>query len=64
MRLRTPTTKAARERAAQQPALDAVLNAWTQPGPRPAWHQARQDDVRAAMPLLADALDRLAKEHP
>lgn len=40
--------------------VDAVLCAWTVPGPVPAYHAAMQQQVRDAMPLLARALDRAA----
>lgn len=34
--------------------------AWSEPGPRPGWHEAMRQRVRRDMPLLARALDRLA----
>ena len=39
--------------------LDAVIKAWTEEGPHPAWHEETKRAVRDAMPLLARALDRL-----
>jgi hypothetical protein len=41
--------------------LDAVIKAWTEPGPHPAWHEETKRVVRDAMPLLARALDRLTE---
>lgn len=48
--------------AAQGTAIEAVVAAWINPGPHPHWHKYRQRDVRESMPVLALALDRLAKE--
>lgn len=45
------------------PALDAVLAAWTRPGRSPRYHRAMQAEARAAMPVLARALDRLEREN-
>jgi hypothetical protein len=42
---------------------EAVLMAWTEAGNNPRWHTLRQDDVRAEMPVLARALDRLASNN-
>lgn len=43
-------------------ALDAVVFAWTRPGPHPPTHQRLKDQVRTDWPILARALDRLTKE--
>lgn len=40
---------------------DAVIRAWTNPGPNPQWHEAARREVRKTMPVLAAALDRFAK---
>lgn len=61
MRL-TPTTPRGLRRYDDLPPAEAVVQAWTSPGPRPDWHHACVAEVRAAMPLLARALDRLADE--
>lgn len=45
-----------------RPALDAVLAAWTRPGRSLRYHRAMQAEARAAMPVLARALDRLERE--
>lgn len=44
------------------PALEAALQAWTNPGPDPFYHGAMKGNVRLTMPLLARALDRAAQE--
>ena len=38
----------------------AVLNAWTDPGPVPRFHEEWQDRLRRHWPTLADALDRMS----
>ena len=43
-------------------AVDAVTAAWTRPGPNPEYHRRMQAEVRQSMPVLARALDRLARE--
>ena len=61
----TPTDpRRARDLASRGTPAQAVARAWTDPGPRPDWHRAAQDEVRRAMPTLAAALDRLAEEAP
>ncbi len=44
------------------PPAEAVVMAWTYPGRRPDWHAMCKAELRASMPLLARALDRLAAE--
>jgi hypothetical protein len=44
------------------PAEDAVQAAWMYEGNHPAWHHRMKQIVRAQMPVLARALDRLEKE--
>ena len=39
--------------------VDNVVNAWTDPGPQPAYHAAVVDDLRKRWPVLARALDNL-----
>lgn len=39
---------------------DAVVRAWSRPGPNARLHYEMQDQLRRTMPLLARALDRLA----
>jgi hypothetical protein len=46
------------------PPVAAVRRAWTDPGNNPRWHKTSQRMVRAYMPLLAEALDRLAASPP
>lgn len=44
------------------PPLDAIVAAWTEPGPNPFWHKRARMAVHRAMPELARALDRAAAE--
>lgn len=60
----TPFTEDDFQQARQQPALEAVVRAWTSPGTHPGWYANGVAQMRGAMPLLADALDRLAEQHP
>lgn len=60
--MKTPVSQGARAEFAEMPPLEAVVRAWTDRGPFPAWHQKVQADIRKSMPLLADSLDRLAQE--
>lgn len=60
--MHTPTTPAGLRKLDHLPAMEAVLRAWNEPGPHPAWHRAAQDEVRRCMPLLARALDRLPQQ--
>jgi hypothetical protein len=54
----TPITPAGLRQYDHLPPLEAVLAAWTRPGPRPDWHEKMRERVRLEMPLLARALDR------
>ena len=45
------------------PPEEAVAAAWTIMGRNPNYHVKKMAEVRNAMPLLARALDRLAKEY-
>ena len=36
----------------------AIMAAWMNPGPHPAYHRAMKAEVRRTMPVLATALDR------
>lgn len=42
------------------PAVEAVLKAWTDPGPVPGYHRAMQQELRQSWTMLALALDDLA----
>lgn len=59
---RTPVTPQAWAASHAKPPVEAVLDAWCDPGPNPFWHRMQQETLRANMPLLAHALDRLAQE--
>lgn len=58
----TPRTDAGLRQYDHLSALDAVIRAWTEPGPNPAWHEMTRKEVHDSMPLLARALDRLTHE--
>lgn len=60
----TPITDAALIQYDDLAAIEAVVQAWTAPGPHRGYHAAAAEDVRERMPLLGRALDRLAAEHP
>lgn len=60
--MRTPTTRQGLRANDGHGTVDAILKAWTEAGPHPGWHKMAQAKVRAAMPVLARALDRLANE--
>lgn len=45
------------------PAVKAIVLAWSEPGPEPAFHESMKHQVREAMPLLGRALDRAADLH-
>lgn len=59
--MKTPVTVRGLEAYDHLPPIDAIVAAWVNPGANPGWHYAMQDEVRMKMPLLARALDRLAK---
>lgn len=61
-RMRTPSTPRGRAAYDHLPPLEAIIRAWTEPGPRPDWHRQAQGEVRRAMPTLAHALDKAARE--
>lgn len=42
------------------PAVEAVLKTWTDPGPVPEHHRTMQQGLGRAWPTLANALDELA----
>ena len=56
--MRTPVTSRGRAAYDHLPPLEAIVKAWTEPGPSSYWHREAQDQVRRAMPVLARALDR------
>jgi hypothetical protein len=59
---KTPVTKEGLVQYDELPSGVAVLMAWTEAGNNPHWHEMMQDNVRAEMPVLARALDRMANE--
>lgn len=42
--------------------LTQLYEAWTVPGPVPTLHERKKERVRREMPVLAAALDRMARE--
>ena len=44
------------------PPAEAVIAAWTSTGSNPSWGEAAITETRAAMPLLARALDRMVRQ--
>jgi hypothetical protein len=56
----TPVTDEGLTQYDDLPPAVAVMMAWSEAGDNPRWHALRQDDVRAEMPVLARALDRLS----
>ncbi|WNN94561.1 hypothetical protein SEA_LEWANDO_58 [Arthrobacter phage Lewando] len=59
---KTPVTEDGLKTFDSLPADEAVLAAWMYEGNHPAWHHRMQQIVRAQMPVLARALDRLVEE--
>lgn len=43
-------------------AVQRVVDAWTDKGPCPVYHEYIEGGVRASWPVLAEALDALAAE--
>lgn len=55
----TPVTQSGIEMYDHLTPAEAVLAAWSNPGSSPEWHERTQAIVRANMPVMARALDRL-----
>ena len=60
--LDTPINYRALTELAKIPPVDAVVDAWTNAGENPHWHEVAKYQVRRCMPLLAEALELLAEE--
>ena len=58
---KTPVTRKGLKQFDWMTPEQAALNAWTQVGGNPYWHDKMRTQVRDAMPLLARALDRMVK---
>lgn len=41
--------------------IQAVIDAWTVPGPQPEYHYAAQRRLRIEWPALAQALDKMVE---
>ena len=61
-RKRTPVTAAGLRKYDHLPPAEAVLKAWNTAGSHPVWDEARKREMREQLPLVARALDRMAKE--
>lgn len=59
--LPTPVTKAGLTQFDDLSPGEAVIMAWSDPGNNPHYHRMMQDDVRAQMPVLGRALDRMVE---
>lgn len=59
---KTPVTDNGLRKYDHLPPEEALVRAWTTPGSHPRWNEARKQEVRDGMPLLARALDRLVNE--
>lgn len=58
----TPVTAEGLTQYDELPPGLAVTLAWSEPGINPHYHRMMQDDIRAQMPVLARALDRMVEE--
>ena len=58
----TPVTPRGLRKFDHLPPCEAVIAAWTSTGSNPRWGEAAIAETRAAMPLLARALDRLVQQ--
>ena len=58
----TPVTPEGLARFDDLTPVQAVVKAWTVPGSHPDWHNHMKAMLSNQMPVLARALDRLAKE--
>ena len=59
---RTPVTRKGLQSYDHLPAIEAIRQAWHEPGAQPGYHKKVQTQVSALMPLLARALDRMEDE--
>lgn len=57
---KTPVTHAGLRKYDDLPAALAAVQAWTVAGNEPGWDSRCKREARAALPVLARALDRLA----
>ena len=58
----TPVTPRGLRKFGHLPPCEAVIAAWTSTGSNPRWGEAAIAETRAAMPLLARALDRMVRQ--
>ena len=58
----TPVTPRGLRKFDHLPPCEAVIAAWTSVGSNPSWGRDAIAETRAAMPLLARALDRMVRQ--
>lgn len=58
---KTPVTDEGLKQYDNESQLEAILNAWNNPGRSPWLHLRQQNKLRKALPVLARALDRASK---
>ena len=58
----TPVTPRGLRKFDHLPPCEAALAAWTSVGSNPSWGRDAIAETRAAMPLLARALDRMVRQ--
>ena len=58
----TPYTEAGLRKFDHLSPAEAVIAAWLSDGSHPSWGKAAREETRAAMPVLAHNLDRLAQQ--
>ena len=58
----TPVTPRGLRKFDHLPPCEAVIAAWTSVGSNPSWGSDAIAETRAAMPLLARALDRMVRQ--
>lgn len=61
---RTPVSEEGLKAYDELSADEAVALAWSEAGVNPTWHFRMQQIVRAQMPVLARALDRMVETEP
>lgn len=59
---KTPVTLRGLQQFDHLPAAEAVVLAWTVPGPAPRYHRDMKILVEEQMPVLARAIERLVEE--
>lgn len=60
--MRTPVTESGKKRYDDKDPVEAIVAAWTNPGPKPSWHREMQMELHSRMPLVARAIERLVAD--